>query len=80
MTVLAAIQFGQLFEVVWVSLVATSVVTVAFALVVREGGRSAEARRAGRTDAATLHSVLAAVLLVALVAIVVVGVIAVLKK
>ena len=80
MALLAAIEFGQLVEVIWVSLVATTVVTLAFSLVVRESGRSGEARRAGRSDLAALHTGLAIVLLVALTAIVVVGVVAVLKK
>jgi hypothetical protein len=77
---LAVVEVGQLVEVIWVSLAATSVVTLAFALVVREGGRSAEARRAGRDGPAALHMGLAIVLLTCLLAITVLGVIAVLKK
>ena len=52
--VLAAIELGQLVQVVWVSLGASVVVTGAFALVVRESGRSAEARRNGNGSAAVM--------------------------
>jgi hypothetical protein len=76
----AVVELGQLVEVIWVSLVASFVVTFAFALVVRETGRSADARRAGRTSSAALHTGLAGLLLVVLTAIVVIGVIAVLRK
>jgi hypothetical protein len=79
-TVLAAIEFSQLIEVVWVSLVSCIVVTTAFALVVREGARSAEARRAGQAGAAALHAMLAALLLAAFAAIVIVGLTIILKK
>jgi hypothetical protein len=78
--VLAVVEVGQLVDVIWVSLAATIVVTLAFAMVVREGGRSAEARRAGRDGAAALHMGLAIVLFAALAAIIVFGVVAVLKK
>jgi hypothetical protein len=79
-TVLAAIEFGQLFEVVWVSLAACIVVTTAFALVVREGARSVVARRAGESGAAALHATLAAVVFAAFAAFVVVGLVIILRK
>jgi hypothetical protein len=79
-TVLAAIEFSQLVEVVWVSLSACVVVTTAFALVVRAGARSAVARRAGRSGAAALHATLAAIFFAAFAAIVVVGLTIILKK
>jgi hypothetical protein len=79
-TVLAAIELSQLVKVVWVSLVSCIVVTTAFALVVRESARSAEARRAGDSGAAALHATLAAVFLAAFAAIVVVGLIIILQK
>jgi hypothetical protein len=80
MSVLAAIDVGQLARVVWVSLVAGVVVTVAFALVVRSSGRAAEARRAGETGAAAVHATLAAIFLLAFAAIVVVGIAIMVKK
>jgi hypothetical protein len=50
--VLASIDVGLLFEVVWASALAGAVVSVLFALVVLFGARSAETRRAGRGTAA----------------------------
>jgi hypothetical protein len=80
MTVLAAIELGQLVKVVWVSLCACVVVTTAFALVVLEGARSAEARRAGQSGPAALHATLAAIFFAAFAAIVVVGLTIILQK
>jgi hypothetical protein len=77
---IAAIEFGQLLRVMWVSLAAGVVVTTAFALVVREGGRSAEARRAGNGGAAALHATLAVLFFAAFAAIVAVGLVIMLKK
>jgi hypothetical protein len=77
---LAAIDVGLILQVVWVSLAASIVVPAAFALVVRESGRSAEARRNGQGGAAALHLGLAVVFFAAFAAIVVVGVITMLKK
>jgi hypothetical protein len=78
--VLAAIEFGQLFKVVWVSLLAGVVVTALFAFVVRAGGRSAEARRAGDGGASALHATLAVIFMAAFTAIVVLGIVIMLKK
>jgi hypothetical protein len=77
---LAAIEFGQLVKVVWISLVAGIVVTTTFALVVRESARSAEARRAGEGGAAALHATLAALCFAAFAAFVVIGLVIMLKK
>jgi hypothetical protein len=46
--VLAAVQAGDLLEVIWVSLVAGVFVTLTFSLVVAGSARSAEARRTGQ--------------------------------
>lgn len=48
-----AVKAGDIFEVVWVSLVAGVFVTAAFSMVVLGSARSSEARRAG-----TGHAVL----------------------
>jgi hypothetical protein len=80
MPVFARIDFGLLLQVIWVSLAASLVVTAAFSLVVRESGRSLEARRAGASGAAALHAALAVLFFAAFVVIVVVGVITMLKK
>ena len=57
--VLAAIDAGLLFEVIWVSLVAGVAVTILFSLVVLFGARSAEARRGGAAGASMTYAVLA---------------------
>jgi hypothetical protein len=77
---LAVIDVGLIMQVVWVSLAASIVVPTAFALVVRETGRSGEARRNGDSSAAALHAGLAVVFFAAFAAIVVVGVVTMLKK
>jgi hypothetical protein len=78
--VYGAIDFGVLAQVVWVSVASTLVVSVAFALVVRESGRSLESRRAGASGAAAVHAGLAVLFFAAFVVIVVVGVITMLNK
>jgi hypothetical protein len=57
--VFANVKAGDIFEVVWVSLVAGVFVTTAFSIVVLGGARSAEARRAGNEAAAVLWGGLA---------------------
>ena len=54
---LATIDVGLLFEVVWASALAGAVVSVLFALVVLLGARSAETRRAGNGGAAMAYGV-----------------------
>ena len=80
MLLLAAIDVGQLFQVVWVSLGASIVVTAAFSLVVRESGRSGEARRQGNGGRAALHMALATLFFAAFAVLVVFGVVTMLKK
>jgi hypothetical protein len=57
--VLAAIDAGLLFDVVWVSLLSGVAVTILFALVVLFGSRSAEARRGGAGGTSMTYAVLA---------------------
>jgi hypothetical protein len=76
----AAVEFVKLLEVVWISLIAGVVVTAAFALVVRESARSAEARRAGEGGAAALHAALALLFFAAFAVIVVYGLVVMLTK
>jgi hypothetical protein len=80
MAVLASLEFGDLLQAVWVSLVAGVVVTAAFAVVVREGARAGEARRAGGGVAAFLHLAFAVVVFIAFAAIVVLAIVVMLKK
>jgi hypothetical protein len=77
---LAAIDVGLIMQVVYVSLAASIVVPAAFALVVRESGRSAEARRNGDGGAAAVHLALAVLCFAAFAAIVVFGVVTMLRK
>jgi hypothetical protein len=77
---LAAVDAGDLLEVVWVSLLAGVGITLTFSLVVLGGGRSAEARRTGRDRAASAYAVLAALAFAAFAAGVVYGVHIMLSK
>jgi hypothetical protein len=65
---------SDLLEVVWVSALAGVGITLAFSLVVLGGGRSMEARRAGREAAANGYALLAVLAIVAFLAAVVLGV------
>ena len=75
----AAVEVGELVDVVWASLLAAVVVTTIFAIVVRESGRAADARRTGQGSAA-LHLGLAVLGVVAFTTVVVVGVVVMLRK
>jgi hypothetical protein len=80
MTRLAAVEVSQLLEVVWVSLLAGVAVTTLFSVVVLASGRSAEARRAGRTSRATAYVGMAVLAFVLFAALVVFGVNVMLSK
>jgi hypothetical protein len=67
MRLLSVVEIGQLFEVIWVSLVAGIGITAAYSFVVLGTGRSAEARRSGQTGAAIAYGLLAAVFLILVV-------------
>jgi hypothetical protein len=58
---LAAVKAGDIFEVVWVSLLAGVFVTVAYSFVVLGLARSAEAARGGRNPAAVAYAGMAVV-------------------
>jgi hypothetical protein len=75
----AAVKAGDIFEVVWVSLLAGVFVCVAFSVVVLGGARSAEARRTGQ-GSTLLWGGLAVVSFVAFAAVVVFGVHTMLTK
>jgi hypothetical protein len=55
----ATVKAGDIFEVVWVSLVAGVFVTAAFSVVVLGSARSAEARREGHEAGAMLWGAVA---------------------
>jgi hypothetical protein len=75
-----AVQASELLEVAWASLVAGVITTSLFALVVLGGGRSGEARRAGRGSAATVYAALATLAFAVFVVLVAVGVQIMLSK
>jgi hypothetical protein len=77
---LAAVDVGALVEVVWVSLLAGVGVTLTFSLVVLGTGRSAEARRTGRSSAANAYAGIAALAFLVFVVGVVFGVNVMLSK
>jgi hypothetical protein len=71
---LANVKAGDILEVVWVSLVAGVVVTIAFSFVVLGMARSAEAARRGAGTVALAYAGLAAVAFALFAATVVLGV------
>jgi hypothetical protein len=75
-----AVELSQLFEVVWVSLVAGLALTTAYSLVVLGAARAAESRRGGQRAAAFAYAGLAAVGLLAFAALIVFGVEVMLAK
>jgi hypothetical protein len=77
---LAAVNVGDLVEVIWVSLLAGVGVTLTFSLVVLGSGRSAQARRLGRESAAMGYATLAGVAFLVFVAGLVAGVNIMLSK
>jgi hypothetical protein len=72
--VLGAVKAGDIFEVIWASLLAAVVVSTTFSLVVLGMARSTEAARAGRGTAAVAYAGLAVLALAAFAAAVVFGV------
>jgi hypothetical protein len=78
--VFAAVEAGDILEVIWVSLLAGIVVTVAYSLVILGGARSAEARRNGTSGAALAWGSLAVLAFVAFAGTVVFGVHIMLSK
>jgi hypothetical protein len=78
--VLAAVEAGDIFEVIWASLLAGVFVSVTYSLVVLGGARSAEARRNGDGTAAMVWAGLAVLAFAAFAIAVVYGVHTMLAK
>jgi hypothetical protein len=76
----AAVEIGQLVEVIWVSVLAGVGITTAYSFVVLGTGKSAEARRTGRRGAALGYAGLAALFLLLFAAAVVFAVQVMLRK
>lgn len=77
---LAAIDFGALLDVIWISLIAGVGITTIFSVVVYAGARAGEARRDGRTAAAYVFVGLSALALLVFAAGVSTGVAIMLNK
>jgi predicted permease len=77
---LAAVDGGQLLQVVWVSLAASIAVTLLFSLVVLFGSRSADHQRGGRSAHAVAHGAVAVLLMLAFAVLVGYGVHVMLTK
>jgi hypothetical protein len=77
--VLAAIQWSQIFEVIWVSLLMGVGVTALFAIIIHASSRAAECRRTGQ-GTALVYGVVAAIALAAFGAAVVFGITVILQK
>jgi hypothetical protein len=77
---LAAIDSGQILEVVWVSLVAGVGITGAYSLIVLGSARSLQARRSGRAVASVAYAGLAGLMFLLFAATVIYGVHIMLSK
>ena len=80
MPVLAAIAWGDLLEVIWVSMLAGVGVTAIYSLVIYSSGRAADARRAGNGSAAAIFGALAVFAFAVFLAGVITGVTIMLNK
>ena len=77
---LGAVKAGDIFEVVWASLLAAVIVSITFSLVVLGMARSTEAARGGRGTVAVAYAGLALIAFAAFAATVVLGVQIMLSK
>jgi hypothetical protein len=77
---LAAVDVGQIVQVVWVSVLAGVGITAAYSLVVLGSARSLHARRSGQAGAAVAYAGLAAVMFCLFAAAVIYGVHVMLTK
>ena len=80
MLVFADIDWGALFEVIWVSMVAGIGVTAIYSLVIYSSGRAADARREGNGGGAAIFGALAVLAFVLFLTGVIVGVTIMLNK
>ncbi len=80
MLVLADIAWGDLVEVIWVSLLAGVGITAVYSLVIYSSGRAADARRDGNGGAAAVFGALAVLSLAVFMTGVIVGVTIMLNK
>jgi hypothetical protein len=76
----AAIDWGQLFELVWASAVAGFAVAVVYATLILGATRASDCRRAGRERVATAYAALAALAALAFAGGVVLGIWVIVSK
>jgi hypothetical protein len=76
----AAIDWGQLFELVWASAVAGVAVAIVYAALIVGVSRASESRRAGRDGVASAYMALAVVAGLAFAGVVVFGVSVIVSK
>jgi hypothetical protein len=77
--VLAVLEWHQIFEVIWASLVVGVLVSALFSIVIHASSRALDARRAGER-AAVGYGIVAALALTAFGAVVVFGITVILQK
>ena len=80
MLVFADIDWGALFEVIWVSMLAGVGVSAIFSMVIYSSGRSADARREGNGGAAAAFAALAVFAFAVFLAGVIIGMTIMLNK
>ena len=80
MLVFADIDWGALFEVIWVSALAGVGVTAIYSLVIYSSGRAGDARREGNGTAAAIYGGLAVLAFVIFMAGVIIGMTIMLNK
>ena len=80
MTALAAVEWGKLGQVVWVSLLGGIGITAIFSIIIFSGARAAETRRAGDSGTSAAFTVLTAVAALAFLVGLVFGVSIILNK
>lgn len=76
----AAIEWGKLLQVIWVSLIAGIGVTLVYSLIIFGSARAADARRGKATGAATAYGALTALSLLVFLGGLVFGVAIILNK
>ena len=77
---IATIDTGLLFELVWAAALGGVAVSLCFSLVILGSARAGELRRQGRTAAATAHATLAIAGAAALTALIVFGISVIVSK
>jgi hypothetical protein len=78
--VTAAIDFGLLFQLVWVAALSGAAVGLAFSLLILGSIRAGDLRREGRSAGAVAYATMAALAALGITALVVFGILVIVKK